>query len=141
MTRAQIARFAMQKLEEFGYYDWYFGFNNWKTVLGKCEFDIQCVSFSVHYLGCSDQEIIDTILHEIAHIRAGPEARHDSPEFIRACLEVGADPDNWGKAEVLAPARWTATCKECGAEYHQYRKANCDYQCTDCGSNVVFVKH
>lgn len=45
-----------------------------------------------HVLKASDADVLDVILHEIAHFVAGAEAGH-GPAWKRACLRVGARPE------------------------------------------------
>lgn len=56
---------------------WSIEVNNSKRTLGSTDYDNKIITISkvCYYL---DGELIDTILHEIAHVIAGYEANHNS---------------------------------------------------------------
>jgi len=72
-----------------------------------------------HVLGCSDDKVLNTILHEMAHIIAGREAGH-GPAWKDACRRLGMsekDITRCGDAKdnALAPKhKWHGICPACG---------------------------
>jgi len=63
------------------------------TRAGLCNYRTQQLSFSKYLFTNTDIDIKDVtniILHEIAHILAGPYARH-GPEWKNKALEIGCD--------------------------------------------------
>lgn len=65
---------------------------------------------------CSPEEFEDTVLHEIAHLIAGPENGHNYKWRI-ACSKVGAVPQQYADAEsFVAPDKrvWKTICTNCG---------------------------
>lgn len=57
--------------------DWTFAFDNATTRLGACSYKNRRISLSRHYTAhATEEQVRDTILHEIAHVLAGPAARH-----------------------------------------------------------------
>ncbi|WP_372736880.1 SprT-like domain-containing protein, partial [Nocardioides sp.] len=73
--------FAMAEhlLERHGLTEWQISFDNAKRRAGVCRFGVKTIGLSaplttVH----TDDEVRDTILHEIAHALAGPGHGHDA---------------------------------------------------------------
>ena len=57
-----------------------------------------------------DDEIKDTLLHEIAHALAGPKAGHRY-EWKRICLQIGATPSAIAYQLSASPvSKWTGVC-------------------------------
>lgn len=66
-----------------------FGACHWKKVNGEIVTDK--ITFSKLYVETGPQEnILNTVLHEIAHALAGPMAKH-GPLWVAKCREIGYD--------------------------------------------------
>ena len=79
-------------MDEHGLGAWTFAFLEAERRLGDCHFRDRVIRIGrAHALDASDAEIRDTILHEIAHALAGPEARH-GPEWKATARRIGATP-------------------------------------------------
>jgi predicted SprT family Zn-dependent metalloprotease len=117
----QVRQLAYDLLAKHGLPDWSFAFNRRKRSLGLCLFHIRTIELSVYLiLRNPDEEILDTILHEIAHALVGPGHGHDAV-WKRKCLEIGAKPVRCGEAE-MPMGRWRALCGQCGMNFHRHRK-------------------
>lgn len=57
-------------------------------------------------------EVLDTILHEIAHFIAGPEAGH-GPRWQAAAIRVGAKPIQYAAVSTMPPAPVAICCGLC----------------------------
>jgi predicted SprT family Zn-dependent metalloprotease len=69
----------------------------------------------------SREDVLDTILHEIAHALVGPGHDHDVFWQIRA-RSVGAKPIRCYGAEIVEPApKYIGTCEGCGKEVKRYK--------------------
>ena len=89
---AGIAATARGLMDEHGLAEWTFAFLEAKRRLGDCNFDERVIRIGrAHALDASEAEIRDTILHEIAHALAGPEACH-GPQWKPIAKRVGATP-------------------------------------------------
>ena len=89
---AQIAATARGLMDEHGLEDWTFAFLEAERRLGDCRYEEQVIRVGrAHALEGSEAEIRDTILHEIAHALAGPEARH-GPKWRETARRLGATP-------------------------------------------------
>ena len=66
---------ARRLMDEHGLGAWTFAFLEAERRLGDCHFRDRVIRIGrAHALDASDAEITDTVLHEIAHALAGPEA-------------------------------------------------------------------
>ena len=88
----RIAAMARALMDEHGLDAWTFAFLEAERRLGDCHFQERVIRVGrAHALDASEAEIRDTILHEIAHALAGPEARH-GPEWKAHAKRIGATP-------------------------------------------------
>ena len=89
---ASIAAIARGLMDQHGLGEWTFAFLEAERRLGDCHFQDRVIRIGrAHALDASEAEIRDTVLHEIAHALAGPEARH-GPQWKAAARRIGATP-------------------------------------------------
>lgn len=123
-------------LEKHGLESWRFGFDQAARRGGRCTFDRQEISLSEQFaITASDEEVTDTILHEIAHALVGPRHGHDATwkataQRIGCSARVTHDVD-------FSSARWILTCPTCGWRVPRMRRRR-GLACTECGGNVEF---
>jgi predicted SprT family Zn-dependent metalloprotease len=82
-----------------------------------------------------DDEVRDTILHEIAHALVGPGHGHDGV-WKAKCREIGARPEACYGAGVEMPrGRWRACCPGCERVFDRHRrpKRADGWFCRGCG--------
>lgn len=117
----QVRVLARDLLTLHGLPEWTFAFNRRKRALGLCVYRRRTIELSIHFvLRNTREEIVDTVLHEIAHALVGPNHGHDAV-WRKKCLEIGARPLRCGQAAMPA-GRWRARCGQCGLDFHRYRK-------------------
>lgn len=126
----QLARRLMRK---YGLRDWKFRFTKSRIEMGaclKCKTGEKFIEMSSYYTKVAkDEDIIDTILHEIAHAIVGVEKGH-GPEWMEVCEEIGARPEP--HMQVAVPGLWGASCGKCGKLYQKTRKPKYLYECPTC---------
>ncbi len=87
---AEVRKLALDLLATHNLHDWSFAFNGRKQAMGLCVYHRRTIELSVYFVKRnSHEEILDTILHEIAHALVGPGHAHDAV-WERKCLEIGA---------------------------------------------------
>jgi predicted SprT family Zn-dependent metalloprotease len=131
---------ARQMMSLHGLSDWEFGLNSNVRRAGVCHFPTGLtpgrIEISAHFAECnSDEEIRDTLLHEIAHALVGPGHGHDSV-WKAKCLEVGAKPIRcYGENVEMPKGAWRATCPSCETEYDRHRRPSkrMGWYCRPCG--------
>lgn len=130
----EIRRLAESLLAGYGLPDWTFAFNRRKRAMGMCYFTHKLIELSIYFVECNGRdEIVDTLLHEIAHALVGPGHGHDAV-WKQKCLEIGAKPARFGNAR-MPVGRWQAACGQCGKRFHRHRrpKRMRGWYCTQCG--------
>ncbi len=95
----KISDKARSLMDSHGLKEWNLRFDESIRSLGKCNYRDRIISLSrSHVLDGKEEDIIDTILHEIAHAIAGPKARH-GPEWKKVAIQIGATPRSYFKHE------------------------------------------
>jgi predicted SprT family Zn-dependent metalloprotease len=116
-----VLKQARDLLDRHGLGDWVVAFNRRRRSLGYCWYDMRRIELSIYLVERNGEaEILDTLLHEIAHALLGPGHGH-GPAWKRKCLEIGARPFRCGQVNMPA-GRWQALCGGCGKGFHRYRK-------------------
>lgn len=76
---------------------WRFDFDRAERRLGCCHYRTRQITLSRAYVLAADEPSVrDTILHEIAHVLAGPRARHGWEWKVQA-LKIGASTETCGE--------------------------------------------
>jgi predicted SprT family Zn-dependent metalloprotease len=134
---AEVRRLALDLLATHHLHDWSFAFNRRKQAMGLCVFHRRTIELSVYFVKRnSHEEILDTVLHEIAHALVGPGHGHDAV-WERKCVELGARPVRCGHAE-MPEGRWQSNCNCCGKQFHRHRKPKRvkGWFCRNCGPDL-----
>ena len=109
----EVAKEARSLMDTHGLEDWTFRFSAAKTRLGECREPERVIQLSVRHAATAERrEVMDTILHEIAHALAGVNARHGAA-WKAVAARLGARPR--ARAEESADARGRA--KEARAKF------------------------
>lgn len=118
------SRLARQLLDQHGLTGWKFAYDRAKRRAGCCKHRTQTVSLSINFvIRNNDDEIKDTLLHEIAHALAGPGHGHDA-YWKNICRKIGAKPVRcYDSNEVSMPkGRYKAVCGGCQKVFHRHRR-------------------
>lgn len=143
MNPMDAARLARDLMDAHGLLDWQFRFNNRKSSLGLCQYHAQRIELSRYLVRDNDEPAVrDTLLHEIAHALAGPDAGH-GPRWKAMCRRIGARPERVDCQAAMPKGDWHATCPQCGAAYHRHRRppGGVTHYCRTCrmdGPALVF---
>ena len=87
-----VAAQARELIDTHGLGDWTLRFNGARTKLGECRARRKLILLSrLHAVNDPPAQVTDTILHEIAHALAGPEAGH-GPDWKAIARRLGATP-------------------------------------------------
>jgi predicted SprT family Zn-dependent metalloprotease len=146
MTLPEAKRLALLHMVLHGLNGWTFRFDNAKTRVGVCRFDERVIGLSRHYVRANDEdEVKDTILHEIAHALAGPQAGH-GPRWKKIARELGCAPVRCTNASIDVHPRYTLWCTRCDTVLrHYHRQPRRDYASgrfrhTRCGGNALSLR-
>jgi len=118
---------------------WKFVFDNAKTRLGNCSHTKKIISLSKNYLPLVDEkEVIDTILHEIAHALVGRKQGHNHI-WKQQAIEIGCNGQRLYRGEANIKAKYKGTCPICGKIIKRHRRKN--ISCGKCCGGIYNPKY
>jgi hypothetical protein len=130
-----VGELARRLLAIHGLPGWSFGYNRSKLQMGQCLYGPRQIALSVHFVELnSDEAVLDTLLHEIAHALVGPGHGHDTV-WQAKCVEVGAKPERLSHDVTMPVGPWQAVCPCCGRLHDRHRKPKhlVGWSCCYCG--------
>ena len=119
---------------------WKFGFDLAPARGGICRHTEKQITLSVTYcLKASKSEIVDTILHEIAHAIVGPQHQHDAV-WKAAAQRIGCTAERCHRVEHTIP-RWQGQCG-CGKQWKRQRltRRSRTGLCPACGDKIQWKR-
>ena len=104
---------AESLIKKHGLDGWSFQFDSALRRAGACDYSTKVISLSrLFCLKASEDQVRDTILHEIAHALAGPNHNHDA-EWKSIARSIGCTADRCHTID-FAPAKYIVSCARCG---------------------------
>lgn len=134
MKLAQALVMGTNLLEEHGLTGWRVVFDKAKTRAGVCRPERHLIGLSLPLTRLhSDEEVRDTLLHEIAHALVGPKHGHDEVWRAKA-LEIGCTAMRCVPEDAPRVAgAWLGTCPA-GHTIERHRRPERLMSCSQCGS-------
>lgn len=132
----QVEALATRLIKEHGLKNWTFRFDQSSRRAGCCSYrnKLITIAFDLARTG-SEEDIRDTILHEIAHALVGKKHNHDSVWKTKA-LEIGCTGERTHSLHFSQP-RWSVTCENrCWT--HTAQQRNSRLICRKCGSKLIY---
>lgn len=117
---------------KFGPGVWTFDFDHAKKRAGLCNFTDHRISVS-RYLAAKhdDDEVHQTLLHEVAHALAGPDAAH-GPRWKKIARDLGYVGGTTHHGEIAHErAPWVGRCPS-GHEHYRFRRPTRTSSCAKC---------
>lgn len=116
MQKLKAIRLAREQLDKHGLQDWVVRYSpRAVNTFGVCYHQRKCILLSLPLVQLnSEVEVLDVILHEIAHALAGHTAGHGK-EWQAVCRQIGARPERcYSTATVTTPPpRFIGECPKC----------------------------
>ena len=134
MELSDAATLAKQLMSEHGLADWRFEFDHARSRFGLCAHHDKTISLSRHLTRLNDESPVrDTILHEIAHAKAGYRAAH-GPKWRAIARQLGCPPRAcYDHRSIQVPARaWVGTCPNCADTIARHRRFDKILACAKC---------
>lgn len=119
LKKAQTVALDLMKYHKL--IGWSFQFDRSVTRLGICRHNRKIISLSIHATTVNSEEaVINTILHELAHALIDSSHGHDAVWRAKA-IELGDDGERCGDIAVKAPAKHRIFCPSCNGTWNLYR--------------------
>jgi len=140
----QIKKFGSNTIEEISVDElgYQFEWDNAKTRIGCCKYSKKKITLSKYlYSNNLDKvdELIDTILHEIAHaislhLYGIDQGRGHGKEWRSVALQVGSNGKRCSKVLKQKNTKYTAKCpnSDCDVTYNFHRKLKRNVSCAKC---------
>ena len=101
-------------LAKYNLTTWRFGIDVARRRAGVCRYHDKTITVSRRFIELNtDEEVVGTILHEIAHAIAGSAAGH-GPIWQAVAKGLGAAPERCCIHGTFPEGEWKATCPQCG---------------------------
>lgn len=123
MEDSKILELANKYRQMYGLRNWTMAINNrLRTTAGRCSRGQQRIELSGHVMReWPTDEVIDTILHEIAHALT-PKDRGHGEEWRAKCVEIGAKPDRTYGNDLPVSKRFEGKCSRCDFTVERARR-------------------
>jgi predicted SprT family Zn-dependent metalloprotease len=136
MTETEVRILAITLMQKHGLstLTWKFAFDNARSRLGYCSHKKKTISLSRNYLKLpeyDDEEIRDTILHEIAHGLVGRKNGHNHV-WQQKAIEIGCNGERLYHGEAHVMPKYKGTCPRCGKVILRHRRKT--ISCSRCDS-------
>jgi predicted SprT family Zn-dependent metalloprotease len=139
MELTEVQELAIGLMREHELDGWTLRFDRARDRAGICRRGKREISLSGPLMSLwTEDQIRDTVLHEIAHALAPAKAGHGRAWQL-ICLQIGANPSrNWGDGgEQRIAKRYIGTCPN-GHEIHRDRRPTGAASCTQCSRSRRF---
>jgi predicted SprT family Zn-dependent metalloprotease len=135
MIPSEAKQLALNLIQQNGLIGWEFRFDSAVQRFGCCYSSIQVISLSYKLTELnSEEEVKDTILHEIAHA-LNPHENHGR-DWKNTCIKIGARPERCytlNTIEVPVPKHvYIYVCPDCGREVVRNYRFHKKYACGEC---------
>lgn len=140
LTLAEIEARARKLFNQHNIADWNFAFSLTTRQAGCCWYNRKLITISVTYCQTATlSQIVNTLLHEIAHALAGYINGHNHI-WKRIAKQIGCTAERCHAVQ-HAPSKWTGKCR-CGSIWHRQRltKAARYGHCSKCQSTIEWQR-
>lgn len=133
---AAIEEQAAALLHRHGLANWRFTFDDATRRAGSCQYGRRTITLSRHLArNAPAEEILDTLLHEIAHALVGPKHHHDAVWRARA-VAIGGSGQRCHDLR-FAPPRYIVQCRNgCWSGTAERRRRN--VVCSNCRGEIQY---
>jgi predicted SprT family Zn-dependent metalloprotease len=146
MLLSDAERLATDLMRKHGLTNWEFKFDNARARVGICRYRERVIGLSRYYVRANEEiEVQDTVLHEIAHALAGPQAAH-GPAWRSIATAIGCSSTRCSHAAMGVDPKYSLWCDTCGKRlrnYHREPRRDFDsgrYRHGACGGNSFSLR-
>jgi len=140
ITKSFVTKFGYDTLAELNLGNWKIVWqNNTRSRIGLCKHEnktIELSSFALERMK-DKRDMVDVVLHEIAHAMVGPGNGHGKV-WKKACIKIGAKPERCIDYDALdrkpTDTKYSYHCKVHGFQFGASRQTKKRYSCVECCS-------
>ncbi|MEN7973563.1 MAG: SprT-like domain-containing protein [Verrucomicrobiota bacterium] len=133
---AAVLQTALELMHAHGLKKWHFKFDHGTRRAGCCNYRDKIISISFNLVqSASDEDIRDTVLHEIAHALVGRKHHHDAIWKAKA-REIGCSGERCHRLQ-FSPPRYSVACEN-SCWTHTAERQNPHLVCRKCGGKLVY---
>ena len=116
-------RLALEKLNDYGLQNWDIMLDTAKSRFGCCYHRQRLITLSKVLIDLNTEaDVLDTILHEIAHALVGVSHGHDRV-WRQKAIDIGCNGKRcYGEHIIQPPTKYQAMCPSCNTVYHRNRR-------------------
>jgi predicted SprT family Zn-dependent metalloprotease len=131
MKLEEAKEMALGLMKQHGLKDWKFRFDRAKKRYGCCFYYKKLISLSSILTPLREERHVkNTILHEIAHVLAGPAAGH-GPEWKKVAISIGCNGERCSNDVTFEGGTWVGECPA-GHKSYAHRKPKRRKSCAKC---------
>jgi predicted SprT family Zn-dependent metalloprotease len=137
MDLSDVRRLARELMDQHGLTGWQLVLDRAKQRAGVCRYDRRTIGLSGPLMRLYDEEQVrETVLHEIAHALVGPGAGH-GPQWWAMAQRLGSTGERCISAEApWVAGAWVGTC-QAGHAVAMHRRPRRVRSCTVCHPRVL----
>lgn len=141
MDQNTAEKLAKSLLRDHSLDDWSFTWDRALNRFGSCNYTRHTITLSWYLVGLNEEEQVkDTILHEIAHVLAGPESKAHGLVWKHMAQTVGCSSNRCYGPNVAEPkAKWRGECP-CGEVIKRQRRKRGLFH-TICGGRFTWTEN
>lgn len=142
MNINDIEKLTKEKLTEYNLNTWHVVIGNGRRLYGCCRYSKKEIWLSLQFINsATDEQILDVILHEIAHALVGLGIGHGKRWKVEA-KKLGAIPKSIVKGINIDMA-WIATCSKCGKIFNRMKRTKQGkiYLCNKCHVELKYKRN
>jgi hypothetical protein len=137
MDIKQVETMVAQQMRQHGLSDagWRFRWDNSQRRAGVCKYHAKVIGLSKPLMSIwTEEAVMDTITHEVAHALVGAEHRHNHVWRAKHIELGGSGRALYQNSEdrPAAPATWIGRCPKAGHEHAAYRPRRAPVSCGIC---------
>lgn len=134
MKIAKVKEIVEQKINQANLIGWTVVYNNTVNTCGTCNYHYKVITISKkHCQVATDEEVFDTICHEVAHAVVGYDDNH-SEIWFNECIKLGGTGNITSNQTI--PYRYKGVCGKCSAVYKRHTAPqNKRVSCSKCDSD------
>jgi predicted SprT family Zn-dependent metalloprotease len=132
MDKTKAKQMAEEMLRHHGLNDWAVEFSRAVTRLGQCRYRNKTINLSEIYVELNTEaNVLDTILHEVAHALVGPGQGHGFV-WARKAKDIGCSALRCRTSAVTIEGKYKYECPNCKMQITSHRRKTARHACKNC---------